>query len=322
MSLTLLSPLGLLLVLAAVVPLAAVALGSRRIAAACRVLALHADTRAARRRALAAVAAAALVAAAAAQPAIRSQRTQKTRTDAEAFVVVDISRSMLASATADSATRLARAQRLAVEIRDGLPEVPTGVASLTDRVLPHLFPTADRAVFAETVQRALAPERPAPTYPAVQATSLAALAGVPAANVFDASSQRRLLVVLTDGESRRFDATAVMRTLRSARIGVVLVRVGNTKERVFTRGRPESGYVPDPLAARSLAALAAAGGKRAENAEEAVRAARAVLGSGPTAKRGRGERLTALGPFLALLSLLPLALLVRAPAFRRFAPAE
>jgi VWA domain-containing protein len=325
LSLTLLSPLGALLVLVAVVPLAAVALGSRRVSAACRLLALDPETGSARRRALAAVAAAALVAAAAAQPALRLEHTQKTRTDVQALVVVDVSRSMLASAAPGGPTRFARAQRLATEIRDGLPEVPTGVASLTDRVLPHLFPTPDRNVFAETVQRALTPERPAPAEPAVKATSLAALAAVPAANVFDPSAQRRLLIVLTDGESRPFDAAAVGRALTSARTGVVLVRVGAANERVFNAGKPEPGYVPDPFAPEMLDALASsAGGSALEerDAGDAARAARDFLGSGPTAERGRGERLLSLGPFLALLSLLPLAFLIRAPAFRRVAPQE
>jgi hypothetical protein len=325
LSLTLLSPLGALLVLVAVVPLGAVALGSRRIAEACRVLALDPDMHPARRRALAAVAAAALVATAAAQPVLRRERTQETRTDVQALVVVDVSRSMLASASPGSPSRFARAQRLATEIRDRLPEVPTGVASLTDRVLPHLFATPDRNVFAETVQRALTPERPAPAEPAVRATTLAALAAVPGANVFDASAQRRLLVVLTDGESRPFDATAVGRALTSAHTSVVLVRIGDTSERVFNRGRREPGYVPDPLAPELVDALAsAAGGSALEegDAADAARAARDFLGSGPTAERGRGERLTALGPFLALLSLLPLAFLLRAPGFRRAAAQE
>jgi hypothetical protein len=325
LSLTLLSPLGALVVLVAVVPLAAVAMGARRIAAACRVLALDPDTRSARRRAVAAVAATALVAAAAAQPALRRERTQETRTDVQAFVVVDVSRSMIASAAPGTPTRFARAQRLATEIRDGLPEVPTGVASLTDRVLPHLFPTPDRDVFAETVQRALTPERPAPAEPNVRATTLAALAAVPAANVFSASAQRRLLVVLSDGESRPFDATAVGRALTSARTGVVLVRIGDTSERVFNDGKPEPGYVPDPLAPELVEALASsAGGSALEegDAGDAARAARDFLGSGPTTEGGRGERLLALAPFLALLSLLPLAFLIRAPAFRRAAPQE
>jgi hypothetical protein len=325
LSLTLLSPLGALLVLVAAFPLAAVAFGAQRITAACRMLRLDPDTRATRRRALAAVAATALVAAAAAQPVIRTERTQKTRTDAEAIVVVDITRSMRASSAPGEATRFARAQRLAREIRDGLPGVPTGVASLTDRVLPHLFPTPDRAVFAETVDRALEPERPAPSEPAIQATDFAALAAVPEANVFDTSARRRLLVVLTDGESRPFDAADVGGTLRAGRIGLVLVHVGNTDERVFTRGRAETNYAPDPLAGEALDALAGAAGGESVAEDDvggAGRAARNYLGSGPTAERGRGERLIPLGPYLALLALVPLAFLVRGRPFPRPAFAE
>jgi hypothetical protein len=313
LSLTLLSPLGALLVLVAVVPLAAVAVGKQRIAQACRVLRLDPDSGAARRRAFAAVLATALVAAAAAQPAIRTERSEGARTDAEAMVVVDITRSMRAAPAPGRATRFERAQRIAVEIRDALPQVPTGVASLTDRVLPHLFPTPDRDVFAETVERALEPERPAPSEPAIQATDLGALGAVPEANLFDPSARRRLLVVVTDGESRTFDATNVARALRDARIQLVLVRVGDTGERVFTRGRAEHNYTPDPLAGETLDALARAAGGTSVGEDDvatAARAARDDLGSGPTAARGRGERLIPLGPFLALLALVPLAFLV------------
>jgi hypothetical protein len=83
--------------------------------------------------------------------------------------------------------------------------------------------------------------------------------------------------------------------------------------------------VPDPLAPELVEALASsAGGSALEegDAGDAARAARDFLGSGPTTEGGRGERLIALAPFLALLSLLPLAFLIRAPAFRRAAPQE
>jgi hypothetical protein len=269
-----------------------------------RLLGLDPDARVARRRAVAAFAAVALVALAAAQPAIRTDRSERTRTDAQAFVVVDISRSMLAAAAPGSPTRLARAQEQAIEIRDALAEVPVGVASLTDRVLPHLFPTPDRAVFSETVRRALAPERPAPAEREVQATTLSALSAVPGANLFSPSARRRLLIVLTDGESRPFDAPTVAGALREAKIGLVLVRVGDVDERVFTQGRPEPGYRPDPLAASTIDALADATGRTT---------ARDYLGSGPTHALGRGERLFPLGPLTAVLTLVPLGFLLRRP---------
>jgi hypothetical protein len=311
LSLTLLSPLGALLVLVALVPLAAVGLGARRIAAACRVLGLDPDTGMAARRGLAAAAAAALVALAAAQPALRDERSERMRTDVQALVVVDVSRSMRASAAPGRPTRFERAQRVATEIRNSLPEVPTGVGSLTDRVLPHLFPTPDEEVFTETVARALTPERPAPTERAIQVTNLAALAAVPRSNIFDRST-RRLLVVLTDGESRPFDAGGVGRALRAAGTGVVPVRMGSPSERIYNDGRLEPRYVPDPLAGEVLDSLATANGRSALGEDDvagATRVARDFLGSGPTTERGRGERVIALGPFVALLALLPLAFL-------------
>ena len=52
-----------------------------------------------------------------------------------------------------------------------------GVASLTDRVLPHLFPSADEKVFEATIDRSLAIERPPPRSSFLTgATSLNALA--------------------------------------------------------------------------------------------------------------------------------------------------
>ena len=232
------------------------------------------------------------------------------------LVVVDVSRSMRASAAPGRPTRFTRAQRAAVEIRDALPEVPTGIASLTDRVLPHLFPTADRDVFVETVERALRPEQPAPAERSVQATALGALAGVPSGNVFDPSARRRLLVVVTDGESRPFDPASIRRVLAAARIGLVVVRVGDEAERVYDHGRPEAGYVPDPLAGEAVAALAGENAFAERDAADAARAARDLLGRGPTVERERARRLVPLGPYLALLALLPLALLLRLPGFR------
>ena len=50
---------------------------------------------------------------------------------------------MAASATPNSPTRLERAVAAAVKLRASIPDVPAGVATLTDRVLPDLFPVPD-----------------------------------------------------------------------------------------------------------------------------------------------------------------------------------
>src|SRR5262249_57887205 len=92
-----------------------------------------------------------ILAVAAMQPALRSRTADRVRTDAQAFFVLDVSRSMLAARDPRSRTRLARAKRLAAEIRDAIPEVPAGIATLTDRVLPDLLPVSDPQAFSQTL---------------------------------------------------------------------------------------------------------------------------------------------------------------------------
>ena len=61
----------------------------------------------------------------------------------EVVVVLDTSRSMLASASPGAPTRFERAVGFGAALRSRVGDVPFGLASFTDRVLPHLFPTLD-----------------------------------------------------------------------------------------------------------------------------------------------------------------------------------
>src|SRR5687768_13213355 len=67
-----------------------------------------------------------LVGVAAAQPVITSARTVPQRSDVEVFVVVDTSRSMLASAGSGEPTRFDRARDDVIALQDQLREVPLG----------------------------------------------------------------------------------------------------------------------------------------------------------------------------------------------------
>ena len=88
---------------------------------------------------------------------------REAATDAEALFVFDISRSMVARQRAAARRRGSRARATAAkELRAAMPEVPVGVASVTDRVLPHLFPTTSANAFTATVDRAIGIERPPP----------------------------------------------------------------------------------------------------------------------------------------------------------------
>jgi hypothetical protein len=267
--------------------------------------------------ALAAVlAAGALLAAAAAQPVIERTTTLRTRTDAEAFVVVDVSRSMLARRGTESPTRLERAKVVAAALRSSLPSVPVGIASLTDRVLPHLFPSIDGEVFGATLDRSLGIEQPPPRSSfATSATKLDALTTVRTQRFFAPSARKRLLIVLTDGETQPV-AGANLRAVfsRAPAIETVFVQFWGADEHVFTGNVREPQYRPDPSAQAVLDGLAKSigGSVYLEGDIGAARQkARELLGSGPTVVRGEQAGRVPLAPYLAAAVLAPLALLLR-----------
>jgi von Willebrand factor type A domain len=309
-----LTPLAALFALAALLPLA-VFLGRQRRAGAIRsTLGLAEPSRASRLPlALALAAVTGLLGLAAAQPVVEQSRSRPERTDAEAFVALDISRSMLAAADVEAPTRLDRARRLAVRLRDTLPEVPIGVVSLTDRVLPHAFPTTDRRVFVATIEDAVGIERPGPNLFSTVATSLGALASVPKLNYFSPTARKRLLVVLTDGET-----LPVRRDLARAfhvrpRIETILVQFWDADERIYATGVAEGGYRPLPGAEATLERVASLVGGRVfpeDDAREVGAAAREIVGEGKRRQRQlEGERL-ALMPYVTLAAALPLAFLL------------
>jgi len=316
-SLVFLTPLGALAALALVLPLAGLALAARREAAARRLLRLPAPPPVRRLPQLVALAAVPLVLAlAATQPALRSVATTRVRTDAQAFFVVDISRSMMASRSPSSPTRLARAKADALRIRDALAQVPSGIATLTDRALPSLFPNPDPNVFASTLRNAVVIENPGPTSSNVLATSLDAVAALGNQNYFSPGIRKRLVVFLTDGESTAVHAQADGQALAAGPgVKLVLVQVWSPDERVYdANGRPEEGYHAHPDSRERVAELAQAVGARVygENAiGSAAHAAEAAVGRGPTRVFGRAERIRTLAPYVALVALLPLLFLLR-----------
>jgi hypothetical protein len=315
-SLTILTPIGALLAIGLLLPLVALRRIRRRASTTREALGV---TQPARRSLLtpiaALVAGGLLLALAATQPVFAWTRDRTVRTDAEAFVVLDVSRSMLAQKDLGSPQRIARAKEAAKELRRGLPDVRVGVASLTDRVLPHLFPSADEKVFDATIDRSVAIERPPPRASYLTgATSLNALATMRGLRYFTPTSTARVAIVLTDGES---DPVANARLgglfRRDPAIGLVFVQFWNEDEKVFTRGAPEAQYTPDPGARATLDRLAAStdGAVYSESQLGAAeRKVREDLGSGPTIVQGERAGKVALAPYLALLALFPFGLVL------------
>jgi hypothetical protein len=311
-----LTPLGALLAFAAVLPLAAFALGERRAEHARRVLEL-APPRDARRwtAVLALISVPVLLAIAAAQPAWRSFEGARTRTDAEALFVLDVSRSMSASSAPGSPTRLERARREAMQLRAAIPEIPSGVATLTDRVIPNLLPSPDTEAFNSTIARAIQLERPPPLAVNVVATTLQAIGGTANQGFFTPREPHRQVVLLTDGESRPFNPSAVARAFaRRPGVKLTVVHVSNPRERIYgPDGRPEEAYRPDEASRSTLDALASATGGRAFSENElgaAAAAIRAAAGNGPTTTRGSTPKTTTLAPYVAAAALLPLLYLL------------
>ena len=298
------------------VPLVALVLVARRAARTRRVLAL---TPRPKRRLIVPVAAmvltALLLGLAAAQPVLARETRLHVRTDAEVFVALDVSRSMLAREAQTGPTRLARARSLAVRLRAGLPGIRVGVASITDRVLPHLFPTADDDVFRTTLYRSIDIEQPPPrSQYSVNATSFDTLTDVATRRFFAPAAKRRVLVVLTDGESIPITAARIGRVFaRPPAIKTVFVHVWNQNEHVYGTSGPEPQYHTDPTSGAILEALAVAtdGAVYAESQVGAATArVRKFLGSGPTKAEGVRDARNGMAPYLALAALLPLGLLL------------
>src|SRR5581483_8265158 len=200
-----LTPLDALFALAAAVPIAALAVAERRSARVRRLLSLRAPGRRAMLPvAIALVLLPALVAVAAAQPVVVRQQMVSERADAQAFVVFDTSLSMHASAGPGKPTRLARAKRIAIRLQRSLADVPMGIASMTDRALPNIMPTTDSTLFRRTVEQAIHVDEPPPSQQyRTRATTFTALVPLVESRFFAQKVQRRLVIVLTDGESTK-----------------------------------------------------------------------------------------------------------------------
>jgi hypothetical protein len=257
-----------------------------------------------------------LAALVAVQPAWEARGERQVRTDAQVDVVIDTSRSMLASAGATGETRLERAKQAAVAIRAGVPDVEVGVGTLTDRVLPNLLPSASEESFDATVREAIGIEQPPPASVGVTATTLAALTQVPSSGTFSPTVRKRVLVVFTDGESRPFDPGTVAAALRRGPgTALVLVHVWGANESIYgADGAAETAYRPDSTSGALLASLADASGGSVfgeRQTGKVVDAVRRALGSGPTATAGLELRTHPLGRYVAFAAFVPLVLVLR-----------
>ncbi len=255
------------------------------------------------------------------------------RTDAQAFYVFDISRSMLAASGIDQPTRLDRAERIALRVRSGLEGVSSGIATLTDRVLPDLFPTSDDEVFTATIEQSVGVDQPPPRGVDLVTTLFAAFDTMAGDNFFDPGVKKRVVVFFTDGESAPYDREALRQVFRpretapddagvgslggdqpvqprkSVRTHFVVMRIGNPREKVYFRGKPVDLYKGDPQSAKITQDFAEAVGGTVVadgDVDGMVAAARTALGDGPLQDSGRTLRVVPLARWFLLAALVPL----------------
>ena len=253
----------------------------------------------------------AIVALAAAQPVVSGVREKNARLDAEVIFVFDVTRSMLASQRPGAPNRFVRQRAAAKQLRAQLVEVPVGIASLTDRVLPHLFPSPSLNTFTATVDRVLGIERPPPDRARRGvATQFAALGALAQQNYFGEESKRRVAVVFSDGESLPLDAIALAGTLQRAGVVPVFVQFWSPDERVFRRGGTGiERYRPEPSADLRLREIATALGGSAfheHSLDDALAAIRKAVGEGPAGPYGSELQTRTLSAWVLAFAFVPL----------------
>lgn len=250
----------------------------------------------------------------AAQPVLERERSRSVRSDAEVLFVLDTTRSMAAARSAAGETRFDRARRKAAEMRRSLRDLRVGLASLTDRVLPHLFPSASMQSFQLTLEDTLGVERPASVQRGnALGSSLGSFTGVPAQRYFDDRALYHVLVIFTDAESRPYNPALLRAAYRRSKIRTVLVRIGSADERVYENGVVDVRYRSQPNAPRLAETFAEATGGRAFEEDEigdAVRAVRAVVGPGEARAQARAVESTPLASYAFALAFLPLGFLL------------
>jgi hypothetical protein len=311
-----LTPFGALIAVLVVAPVAAFVVGER---GRRRVNALLRLRQPPRNKRLAPVVAVVVIAAlfglAATQPTVVRRSQQHIRTDAEAWFVLDTSLSMKAAAGPGSPSRFRRAQSLAIRLRNELADVPVGLASITDRALPHLFPSPDSDTFDVTVERSMGIERPPPTDGfSTRITTLGSIARIASDNFFAPTTRKRLIVVFTDGETKPFVDESLGTVFREPPgVQAVFVRIWGAGEHVYDGHRMDPLYRPDPSSATYIQQLAATTGGVAVDAgdfDSVVKAAREALGHGPTQVLKNEQRRLELAPYLAGFAFLPLGFLL------------
>jgi VWA domain-containing protein len=255
----------------------------------------------------------ALVAVAAAQPVVIHAKALTERLDAQVFVVFDTSRSMSARSGPDAPTRLARAKQEARALIPQLGDIPVGIATFTDRILPALMPTTTVALALRTVNQSVRIDEPPPSlrYHG-RASTLQALEPVARDRLFPPGVRHPILVVFTDGEMRAPPPLSGYSFAQQVTIPPLFVHVWGPTEHIYSHGRINPGYQSDPTSGSTLTHFAALTHGRLFPEGDLgglLDAIRAQAGSKPATTTLLGFTRVALGPWFLLAGVVPLGFL-------------
>src|SRR5260221_1204484 len=139
----------------------------------------------------------------------------------------------------------ARALVFTRRLHAALPDIPIGVGSLTNRVLPYLFATSQAEALRLVLSESYGIERPPPEVTlGAEISTFDALEDVAKQDFFAPSARKRGLVLLSDAETLPFRLRLVLRDLHRARITPIVVRFWSPDERVYSAGGTPERYLP------------------------------------------------------------------------------
>ena len=313
MRITFLTPGAGLVALAVILPLAAFVRTERRAERVRSLLRLAPPGGSPRLTVGALAVVALLVGLAAAQPVVEVWDERPERVDAQIFFALDTTRSMMASTGPGETTRWERAVAAARRIRDAVPDVPVGIASLTDTALPLLFPTTNAGSFDAVLRHSVGVDKPlSDEAQDRQATDLGATRFFATGNFFR-DARRRILVVFTDAQTKPYDVGELTGDFSGSRVATILVRFWRDREFVYGPDGIEQAYVPDPesaAAAQRYAQQVRGEVFHEDELDAAIEALHAKLGTDSTTTRVRTVDIRPLGPYVLIAALLPLSFLL------------
>lgn len=255
----------------------------------------------------------ALLALAASQPVIGARQASYMRNDAEVWVILDTSGSMMASHTPTSPTRYSRALNAADRVFDSLPSnLPVGAAGMQQDVLPLAAPTVDRTLdktaLAQLARPGLLPERTMLT--GLTATWFASLADLGKAHFFRPSVKKRVAILLSDGEGPTFIPDSTLVPIFDRHIKLIVVRFGSPTDRLWLHSKgqimQDSGFHSNTSDIADLKHSAKKSGGAFYSEQQlgqAIAKAKSLVGDGKSRKVGVTEGGIDLAPYLFLLTL-------------------